>query len=189
MDLKAIKRIPSYIGGLFVIIAGAIFILYPEVSSSSIGLMFGAIMIVSGITEVIGYVISIRDLKKEAYGKAAGAEISFVYSLVLIAVGIYIVIEPSYVLPLLTTFTGLYFLIDGIVKLRRELFVFDKKDSGSIVIAMMSGLLIVGGILLLCNVFYGTRNVIVFTGLSLIVSGLDTLCMEIMKKDEKKTRK
>ena len=189
MDPKAIKRIPSYVGGLFVIIAGIIFILYPEVSSGSIGLMMGAIMFVSGVTEVIGYVISIGDLKKEGYGRAAGAEIAFVYSIVLMAVGIYIVIEPAYVLPLLTTVTGLYFLIDGIVKLRRELFVFDKKDSGCIVIVLMSGLLIVGGILLLCNVFYGTRNVIVFTGLSLIVSGLDTLCMEIMKKGEKKTRK
>lgn len=189
MDPKFIKRLPSYIGGLFVIVAGIIFILYPEVSSSSIGIMMGAILFVSGITEVIGYVISINDLKKEGYGRAASAEIAFVYSLACMAIGIYLVIEPAYVLPLLTTVTGLYFLVDGIVKFRRELFVFDKKDSGCIVIALMSGLLVLAGILLLFNVFYGTRNVIVFTGLSLIIGGLDTLCMQIMKRDEKKTRK
>ena len=189
MDSKFIKRLPSYIGGLFVIIAGIIFILYPEVTSGSIGLMLGALFFVTGITDVIGYVISIKDLKKESYGAAAGAEIAFVYSLILMAFGIYLVIEPAYVLPLLTTVTGLYFIADGIVKFRREMFVFDKKDSSCIIIALMSGLLILAGILLLINVFYGTRNVIVFTGLSFIVSGLDTLCMQIMKREEKKTRK
>ena len=189
MDPKLVKRLPSYIGGLFVIIAGIIFILYPEITSSSIGIMMGAIFFVTGITEVIGYVISINDLKKEKYGVAVSAEIAFVYSLILMALGIYMVIEPAYVLPLLIQVTGLYFLVDGIVKFRREMFVFDKKDSGCIIIALMSGLLILAGILLLCNVFYGTRNVIVFAGLSFIVSGLDAMCMQIMKRNENKTRK
>lgn len=189
MDPKLVKSLPSYIGGLFVIVSGIIFILYPEVSSGSIGIMMGAIFFVSGLTEVISYVISINDLKKGSYGAAAGAEVAFVCALISMAVGIYLVIEPSYVLPLLIVVTGLYFLIDGIVKFRRELFVFDKKDSGCVVILLMSGLLVLGGVLLLCNVFYGTRNVIVFTGLSLIVSGLDTLCLQIMKKEDKKTRK
>lgn len=186
MDSNKTKRLPSYIGGIFAIIAGIFFILYPEISSGVIGLMFGVILFVAGLSEVIGYIISIKQFREENYGKAAGAEIVLVYSIIIMAIGVFFIIKPGIVLQLLSTIVGLFFLIDGIVKLRREIFVFNAKDINGWVLIIMAALLIVAGVLLLFNAFYGTRNVIVFTGLCFIVSGVQNCCIGLIKRKPRK---
>ena len=184
------KRLPVYIGGIFAIIAGFFFILFPELVSGVIGLIFGLVLFVAGISEVIGYVISIKQFREDNYGKAAGAEIVLVYSIVLMALGVFFILNPDIVLQLLSTIVGLFFLVDGIVKLRQEIFLFVKKDIYSWVLLIMAIALIIGGIVLLANAFHGTRNIIVFSGLAFIVSGLESCFIGVIRKiDNNKTRK
>lgn len=190
MSSGTTKRLPVYIGGIFAIIAGFFFILFPELVSGVIGLIFGLVLFVAGISEVIGYVISIKQFRDENYGKAAGAEIVLVYSIVLMALGVFFILNPDIVLQLLSTIAGLFFLVDGIVKLRQEIFLFMKKDIYSWVLLIMAIALIVGGIVLLANAFHGTRNIIVFSGLAFIVSGLESCFIGVIRKiDNNKTRK
>lgn len=190
MSSGTTKRLPVYIGGIFAIIAGFFFILFPELVSGVIGLIFGLVLFVAGISEVIGYVISIKQFREENYGKAAGAEIVLVYSIVLMALGVFFILNPDIVLQLLSTIVGLFFLVDGIVKLRQEIFLFVKKDIYSWVLLIMAIALIIGGIVLLANAFHGTRNIIVFSGLAFIVSGLESCFIGVIRKiDNNKTRK
>ena len=190
MSSGTTKRLPVYIGGIFAIIAGFFFILFPELVSGVIGLIFGLVLFVAGISEVIGYVISIKQFREENYGKAAGAEIVLVYSIVLMALGVFFILNPDIVLQLLSTIAGLFFLVDGIVKLRQEIFLFMKKDIYSWVLLIMAIALIIGGIILLANAFHGTRNIIVFSGLAFIVSGLESCFIGLIRKiDNNKTRK
>ena len=190
MSSGTTKRLPVYIGGIFAIIAGFFFILFPELVSGVIGLIFGLVLFVAGIIEVIGYVISIKQFREENYGKAAGAEIVLVYSIVLMALGVFFILNPDIVLQLLSTIAGLFFLVDGIVKLRQEIFLFMKKDIYSWVLLIMAIALIIGGIVLLANAFNGTRNIIVFSGLAFIVSGLESCFIGVIRKiDNNKTRK
>lgn len=190
MSSGTTKRLPVYIGGIFAIIAGFFFILFPELVSGVIGLIFGLVLFVAGISEVIGYVISIKQFREDNYGKAAGAEIVLVYSIVLMALGVFFILNPDIVLQLLSTIVGLFFLVDGIVKLRQEIFLFVKKDIYSWVLLIMAIALIIGGIVLLANAFRGTRNIIVFSGLAFIVSGLESCFIGVIRKiDNNKTRK
>lgn len=190
MSSGTTKRLPVYIGGIFAIIAGFFFILFPELVSGVIGLIFGLVLFVAGISEVIGYVISIKQFREDNYGKAAGAEIVLVYSIVLMALGVFFILNPDIVLQLLSTIVGLFFLVDGIVKLRQEIFLFVKKDIYSWVLLIMAIPLIIGGIVLLANAFHGTRNIIVFSGLAFIVSGLESCFIGVIRKiDNNKTRK
>ena len=41
------KKLPSYIGGIFAIIAGIFFITMPELSSGVIGILFGVVLFVA----------------------------------------------------------------------------------------------------------------------------------------------
>ena len=50
-------------------------------------------------------------------------------------------------------------------------------------------LAIIAGIALLINPFNGTRNIIVFSGVCFILSGLESIFLCMMKRNEKKTRK
>ena len=87
------------------------------------------------------------------------------------------------------TIIGIFFIIDGIVKLRQEVFLFTKKDLYSFVLLGLAIALIIAGIALLINPFDGTRHIIVFSGLCFIVSGLESIFLCIMKRKENKTRK
>ena len=182
------KRLPTYIGGIFAIIAGFFFITLPEISSGVIGLLFGIVLFIAGITEVIGYVVSIKQFREENYGKAAGAEIVLVYSIILMALGLFFIIRHEIVLQLLTTIVGIFFLIDGVVKLRQEIFLFTKKDIYSWFLLIMAIALIAAGIILLTNALYGTRNIIVFSGCAFIISGLETCFFDAAKRKDNKTK-
>lgn len=185
MYSKRIKRLPSYIGGLFAVMAGAFFIVAPEISSGFIGIMLGIILFVAGITEVIGYIISIKQFREENYGKAAGAEIILVYSIGIMAIGIYFLIKPDTVLLLLSVFVGIFFLINGIVKARQVFLLFSMKDLNWWMLLLLAVALIAAGIALLINPFEGTRSIIVFTGLGFVISGIHTCCTGLYKKSEK----
>ena len=189
MNSKTTKRIPSYIGGLFAVLAGVFFVLYPEFASGVIGILLGIVLFVAGISEVIGYIISIKQFKEENYNKAAGAEIVLVYSIVIMAIGIVFILKPDIVLQLLSTLVGLFFLIDGIVKVRREIFMFRYKDLNCWLLLVMALALVAAGIILLCNAFKGTSNVIVFTGAAFIVSGVETCLLSLVRKFDNKPRK
>ena len=189
MSSKTTKRLPTYIGGLFAIIAGFFFITLPEISSGVIGILFGVVLFVAGISEVIDYIVSIKQFREENYGKAAGAEIVLVYSIILMVLGLFFILNAEIVLQLLSTIVGIFFLIDGIVKIRQEIFLFTKKDIYSWLLLIMAVLLIISGIVLLANAFNGTRNIIVFSGISFVISGLETICFSLFKKiDNNKTR-
>ena len=189
MDSKSTKKLPSYIGGVFAVITGLFFIFFPEISSGVIGLLFGVVLFVAGLSEVIGYIISIKQFREENYGKAAGAEIVLVYSVAIMVIGVVFIIKREFVLQLLSTIVGIFFIIDGIVKLRQEIFLFRKKDMYSFVLLGLAIALIIAGIALLINPFNGTRNIIVFSGVCFILSGLESIFLCMMKRNEKKTRK
>ena len=181
------KRLPSYIGGIFAIIAGLFLFLFPEISSGVIGILFGIVLFVAGLSEVIGYIISIKQFREENYGKAAGAEIVLVYSICIMALGIFFILKPEIVLQLLATIVGIFFLIDGIVKLRQEIFLFNRKNVYSLVLLGLAIALVIAGIALLINPFKGTSSIIVFAGICFIVSGLESCFLGLVKrKDNKK---
>ena len=90
---------------------------------------------------------------------------------------------------LLSTILGLFFLVDGIIKLRQEIFLFTKKDIYSWVLLIMAIALIVGGIVLLANAFKGTRNIIVFSGVAFVISGVENCISSFKYIIDNKTRK
>ena len=112
-----------------------------------------------------------------------------VYSIILMALGMFFILNPEIVLQLLSTIVGIFFLIDGIVKLRQEVFLFTKKDIYSWVLLVMAILLIVAGSVLLANAFKGTTKIIVFSGIAFVISGLETIIFGLFKRKEIKTRK
>ncbi len=189
MDSKSTQKLHSYIGGVFAVITGLFFMFFPEISSGVIGLLFGVVLFVAGLAEVIGYIISIKQFREENYGKAAGAEIVLVYSIAIMVIGVVFIIKREFVLQLLATIVGIFFIIDGIVKLRQEIFLFRKKDIYSFILLGLAIALIIAGIALLVNPFDGTRNIIVFSGVCFILSGLESIFLCMMKRYEKKTRK
>ena len=179
---KNIKRIPKYISGFLTALAGVFFILFPDTVSGVLGVLWGIVLVVAGIAGAVDYVISIKQLREEGYGNAAGAEIVLVYSIIIAVLGIIFVIKPNLVMQLLSFCIGVFFIIDGIVKFRHCTLVPSVRDPLWFVMIMLSVSLAVAGIALLINPFNGTITVIRFSGVAFIISGIESIAEESWKK-------
>lgn len=189
MNSDKVKRLPAFIGGIFAVITGLCFVFFPETITEFIAVLFGVVLVVAGLSEIIGYVITIQGFREENYGKAAGAEIVLVYSIIIMVIGAILILKHDYFIQLLPTILGLFFIIDGIVKVRKELFIFRKKDIHSWVMLLLAIFIIVAGLLLIIDPFKGTKNVIVFSGCAFIVSGIESCFLGVIRRIEKITRK
>ncbi len=164
-------------------LAGVFFFLFPETVSGVLGILWGIVLVVAGIAGAVDYALCIKSFKEENYGNAAGAEIVLVYSIIITVLGIIFMIRPNLVMQLLSFVIGIYFLIDGIVKLRNCTLVPKLKDILWCVMLMLSVALIVAGIALLINPFSGTLTVIRFSGIAFIISGIESIAEESFKKN------
>ena len=97
------KGLPAYIKGFFTVLAGIVFIIFPDAVSNVIGILFAIILIVLGITGAVDYIISIKEFKAAGYGKSVGAEIVLVYSVIVMILGIIFLIRPDFVLNILAS--------------------------------------------------------------------------------------
>lgn len=179
---KQIARFPQYISGFLTALAGIFFVLFPETVSGILGIIWGIVLVVAGISGAVDYIMSIKQFKEESYGNAAGAEIVLVYSIVITILGIVFVLKPNLVMQLLSFVIGVFFLVDGIVKFRHSTLVPNIKDLLWLVMLMLSLCLIVAGFALLINPFSGTINVIRFSGIAFVISGIESIAEESWKK-------
>jgi uncharacterized membrane protein HdeD (DUF308 family) len=180
---RQIARVPQYISGFMTALAGIFFIIFPETVSGILGVLWGIVLVVAGIAGAVDYILSIKQFKEEeGYEKAAGAEIVLVYSVIIAVLGIVFIFRPNLVMQLLSFVIGIYFLIDGIVKLRHSTLVPDTKDPLWYVMILLSLTLAVAGIALLINPFNGTVTVIRFAGVAFVISGIESIAEESWKK-------
>ena len=180
---RQIARVPQYISGFMTALAGIFFIIFPETVSGILGVLWGIVLVVAGIAGAVDYILSIKQFKEEAgYEKAAGAEIVLVYSVIIAVLGIVFIFRPNLVMQLLSFVIGIYFLSDGIVKLRHSTLVPDTKDPLWYVMILLSLTLAVAGIALLINPFNGTVTVIRFAGVAFVISGIESIAEESWKK-------
>lgn len=189
MNLDTPRRLPGYVGGLFSVFIGLFFIVMPEFASGFIGILLGVSLLVAGVSEVIGYFVSIKQFREEHSGKSQGAEIVLFYSFVLACAGLFFIIRPEIVLKLLSTILGVISLSDGVIKLRHTLVLFSKRRVFSLILFVMALVLIIFGILLLAHALNGTTHIVIFSGISFLVSGIETCFVSVIKMFENKARK
>lgn len=181
--MEGAKRLPAYIRGLFTIFAGFFFIVFPDAVSSSIGLIFGIVLLVMGIAGAVNYVITINQLKREnTYGKTAGAEIILVYSVIAAIIGIVFMLRPNLLLQIASLIAGLFFIVDGIVKIREMTLMPKLKSFYWWVLILLSLAVFVAGLFLLIYPFSGMRIIIIFIGLAFIASGIETIALSFKNK-------
>ena len=91
-------------------------------------------------------------------------------------------LRPNLVMQLLSFVIGVFFLIDGIVKLSHCTLIPDTKDLLWCIMIVLSLALIVAGIALLVNPFRGTMTVIRFSGVAFVISGIESIAEESFRK-------
>ena len=158
------------------------FIIFPDAVSNVIGILFAIILIVLGITGAVDYIISIKEFKAAGYGKSVGAEIVLVYSVIVMILGIIFLIRPDFVLNILALTVGIFFLIDGVVKLREATLVPQFRNLFWWIMLVLSLGIFAAGIACIIDPFSGTRGIIIFSGITFIASGIETVILSLKGK-------
>ena len=174
--------VPTYIKGFFTILAGIVFIVFPDAVSNVIGVLLAIILMVIGISGSVDYIITVRNYKEEGYGKMVGAEIVLVYSVIIMITGLVFLVKPELVMSILALVIGLFFIIDGVVKIREATLVPQIKSFYWWVMLVLSLAIFGAGIACVIDPFNGTRGIIVFSGLTFIASGVESLILSLKGK-------
>ena len=174
--------VPTYIKGFFTILAGIIFIVFPDAVSNVIGILFAIILMVIGISGAVDYIVSIKSFREEGYGKSVGAEIVLVYSVIIMIIGLVFLVKPEFVLSILALVVGLFFIIDGVVRIREATLVPQIKSFYWWVMLVLSLAIFAAGIACVIDPFNGTRGIIVFSGLTFIASGVESIILSLKGK-------
>ena len=95
---------------VFFIVAGALFIAFPAVSSKIVGRALGIAMTVFGVVKLVGY------FSKDLFRLAFQYDLEF--GVLLIALGVIILVKPDNVMNFLFIALGIAILTDGLFKMR-----------------------------------------------------------------------
>ena len=166
--MRFIKRAKvAYISACAAIaVIGLILIIFPEISMLAVCYMLGISAIVFGIVKITGY-------SSDPYGLAF--QFDFAFGVIAILLGLIVILHPGNVMALVPVIMGIYFMIDGIMKIQTAV---DAKRFGVngwwliLVSAIVTGAV---GILLLINPFESAVALTVLLGITLLADGLSNI--------------
>ena len=139
-------------------VIGLILILFPEISMLAVCYMLGIAAIVFGIVKITGY------FSADPYGLAF--QFDFAFGIIAILLGLVVIIHPGNIMALVPVIMGIYFMIDGIMKIQTAV---DAKRFGvkSWWLILVSAIVTGGiGILLLVNPFESAVALTVLLGIT-----------------------
>ena len=175
-----LKKLNKYINFSIVISAllmvlGIVIFVYPNFSLKVFSYGISLVLILFGI-----YLIMIDNKSK---GFSLLVDFSL-FGITLLLLGIVLLIYPSTLAVLIPIFLGMWFITNGIIKLKFTSLLADVSDYSWILSLIMSILSIVCGILFIVNPLDGAEVIVSFVGILLFVYSLsDIVDMCIFKKN------
>ena len=177
--LKSMFR-TSVIVSLALIIVGIFLIVSPETTLSFVSYGTGIILLITGLIPTINFFINKENQKY--------LDISFIFGIIFIIVGIVIIINPKIVASIVPLLIGIWMIINGVIKLYYSILI--NKTIKSISSIIISLLILVCGLLLVLNPFGGAVTLTIIIGIFLVVySVLDLAECIIIYVSNKKSKK
>lgn len=177
--LKSMFR-TSVIVSLALILVGIFLIVSPETTLSFVSYGTGIILLITGLIPTINFFINKENQKY--------LDISFIFGIIFIIVGIVIIINPKIVASIVPLLIGIWMIINGVIKLYYSILI--NKTVKSISSIIISLLILVCGLLLVLNPFGGAVTLTIIIGIFLVVySLLDLAECIIIYVSNKKSKK
>ncbi|MEA4919466.1 MAG: DUF308 domain-containing protein [Clostridiaceae bacterium] len=168
--IKKAKR--GYIAvSIVMILLGALIAVFPTISAITLCYIIGALLIALGITKLMGY------FSKDMYRLAFQFDLAM--GIFLISAGSIIMLHPANVVSSVPVIIGVFAVIDGAFRLQMS---FDAKRFGIerwrtiFLLGVLTG---ISGLFLVTNPFEGAEALMILMGVTLIVDGIQNLCVAI----------
>lgn len=154
------------LSALLYIVLGGILVLFPETTAKTICYMVAGVAIVLGIINLIMYFT--RNVQMNYYRN------DFVFGLVLIILGIFIVYRVDLIIALVPFIMGLGIVVSGFFKFQNALDL-QRMKSGAIPFLVLAVINVVFGVLMVINPFESALLLFRLLGIGLIFSGVTDL--------------
>ena len=149
------------------ILLGLCFVLFPSASAQTLGMLFGAMLVILGTLKIVFF------FRGEYFGFPLPGELTF--GVLDVILGGILLSRPSVAASILPFIMGFVLVADSVVKLQMSL---DAKRSGVGAWWAVFAMAIIGaifGVLLVLNPFEGAGVLMILYGASLIVDGIENL--------------
>ena len=189
--MEWIKRAKStYIAvSVIMVILGAVLMLNPGLSMLTLCYLIGGLMVIFGITRLVGYFS--KDLYRLAF------QFDLALGIFCMLAGIVILVHPNNIMKLLPVIIGLFVTIDGVFKMQTAI---DSKRFGLkrwYAILVLAAVTCVFGLLLIIDPFAGGKALMIFFGATMMIDGIQNLCVVLytvktvggIRKDVERERK
>lgn len=157
----------SYITGIVLILVGLLFIFLPMIVSGSLGIIAGLLMIAYGVISFIGCFVS------PSIG--FGREFRVIKSVFLVVVGVIFIAYPMTLMSIITFFIGMFFLIDGFIKVRGMYAIPKRRTISWWITFILSALVAALGLFVIIFPFRGIEAILTISGVLMCVSGLQKI--------------
>lgn len=152
----------------FVLIAaGVLFLVFPDSCSKIICYLIGGALFIGGIISIAAYLKYGRDVPFSSFGLVRGTA--------LVVIGVFILINPEFLIGFLSSILGIVLIIDGTLKLQYAVDLLRLKISGWVAVLILALAAVVFGVLILFNPFATARTLMYFIGISLVIDGVSDL--------------
>ncbi len=169
----------AYIGAsIGVIVLGLILIFKPTMSAVTLCYIVGGMMAAFGVVKIIGF------FSKDQFRLAFQFDLALgIFSIV---VGAFIAVKAKEIMLILPTIIGIFIIIDGVFKVQTAI---DAKRFGIIrwkTIMLLALFCVVLGIILIVDPYEATKALMIFTGVCLLVDGIQNICVVLytVKSDQ-----
>lgn len=189
--MEWIKRAKSaYIAvSVIMVILGAVLMLNPGLSMLTLCYLIGGLMVIFGVTRLVGYFS--KDLFRLAF------QFDLALGIFCMLAGIVILVHPNNIMKLLPVIIGLFVTIDGVFKMQTAI---DSKRFGLkrwYAILVLAAVTCVFGLLLIIDPFAGGKALMILFGATMMIDGIQNLCVVLytvktvggIRKDVERERK
>jgi len=186
--LKPTKvSIPAYVGTILCFLAGIEFLLIPDTISSIIGPTIGIVLTLNGISHIISYFATIRQMKKDGVEPGRGTDFILYSSIIMtvfgLVLGVLLVSNPNITIIILAGIFGAFLTIYGAAELFSTIVHRNIRSVLWWLVLLMNSLLFVIGVGLIINPFKGMNIVIRFCGVALILSAFERAFFKMNKNN------
>lgn len=165
-EVKQFSKSYILVSALYVVL-GIVLCVWPNTSLKMICYGLGFVMVVLGITYGIIY------FTKE--NPAGFLQMDLVIGIVCLAFGVFILLNPTFLATVLPFAMGIILLLGAVVKIQSALNMRRLKFAKWYAVLICALVIIVLGIVLLCNPFTKESHMVLYIGLCLILDGATNL--------------
>lgn len=160
-------KLQSALYAVLYVILGAILLLFPETTATTLCYALGIAAVVVGVSGVFVYLF--RDAARNAYRN------DFVFGLVAILLGVFIFCKVELIISLIPFILGIAVIVSGFIKLQDCIDVRRMGYGNGLILFLLALVNLVLGIVLVLNPFHTAILLFRIMGAGLIFSGISDL--------------